>query len=457
MEEYKINCVIVKDLSRLGRNYIEVGKYIEQIFPMYNVRFIAINDNIDSFNNPSSINTILVPFKNLINDEYARDTSIKIRSSLNSKKKNGEFIGAFTAYGYIKDPTDKHKLLVDKDAAKIVRKIFYLKVNEGFSNREICRELNNLGILNPTGYKRKVLKQNYKNSRIYEDDYSWTTSTIRKILKNEVYIGNTIQGKRRVKSYKIHKVENVPKEEWIRVENTHEPIIEKTIYEKAQDQMNKRLKVENEEHKLSIWAGILKCADCKKTMTKKSSTNKSGKKYEYYICSTYKNKSNKLCTMHSINVEKLEKDVLKQLNHELKINDVLNKKISNVFLNEIDAIKKEKRIDNYINQKQKEIIKRKGFINHLYEDWKNDDITKDEYVEYKNKYKNEIDTIEKEIKKIEDEKKKIEEELYEENNKRDKFEKNNKIDSISRRLIIELIDCIYVQENGSIIIKYREN
>ena len=128
MQNKNINCVIVKDLSRLGRNYIEVGNYIEQIFPLFNIRFIAINDNVDSFKNPASTNTILVPFKNLINDEYARDTSIKIRSSLNVKKKNGEFVGAFPSYGYIKDPENNHKLIVDKESAEIVKKIFEWKI-----------------------------------------------------------------------------------------------------------------------------------------------------------------------------------------------------------------------------------------------------------------------------------------------------------------------------------------
>lgn len=131
MRNGKINCVIVKDLSRLGRNYIEVGNYIEQVFPLFNIRFIAINDSVDSFKNPASTNTILVPFKNLINDEYCRDTSIKIRTSLNGKKKKGEFIGAFPSYGYIKDPKDKHKLLTDEIAADIVRKIFNWNLNEG--------------------------------------------------------------------------------------------------------------------------------------------------------------------------------------------------------------------------------------------------------------------------------------------------------------------------------------
>lgn len=198
MKNKKINCVIVKDLSRLGRNYIEVGNYIEKIFPLLNIRFISINDNIDSFKNPSSTNTILVPFKNLINDEYCRDTSIKIKSSLNSKKKKGEFVGAFPAYGYLKDKNDKHKLIIDNQASQIVKKIFEWNVNEGLGKIGICHRLNEQGILNPTGHKKINLCQNYNNKNI---DYTWNPSTIGNILKNEIYIRS--YGARKTKNEKL--------------------------------------------------------------------------------------------------------------------------------------------------------------------------------------------------------------------------------------------------------------
>ena len=187
MKNGKINTIIVKDLSRLGRNYIEVGNYIEQVFPLFNIRFIAINDTVDSFKNPASTNTILIPFKNLINDEYARDTSIKIRTSLNGKKKKGEFVGSFPAYGYIKDPKNKHKLIVDRSVADVVKNIFEWTVNEGLGKITICHKLNELGILNPTGHKKIELGQNYNNYGIKDNTYTWTPSTIRNILSNEVY------------------------------------------------------------------------------------------------------------------------------------------------------------------------------------------------------------------------------------------------------------------------------
>lgn len=351
MQNGNINCVIVKDLSRLGRNYIEVGNYIEQIFPLFNIRFIAVNDNVDSFQNPASTNTILIPFKNLINDEYCRDTSIKIRSALNGRKKKGEFVGAFPAYGYQKSKEDHHKLVIDKEAAKVVRNIFEWTAYEGLGKLAICHRLNDMGILNPTGYKKKKLNQNYYNGKIEVRDNAWCPSTIRNILKNDIYIGNVTQGKRRVKSYKIHKVEKVPEEEWITIENMHEPIIEKELFEKVQNMNQKDTRVQK-NGTLSMWAGILKCADCGRAMHKKYCKNKTGAVYEYYICGTYRKKSNQLCTKHTIKIEELEETVLKVI--QMQLNMFLD--IEKVF-QEIDQIKN-KQSDN----EEMETIDRKSVV-----------------------------------------------------------------------------------------------
>ncbi len=454
MRNGNINCVIVKDLSRLGRNYIEVGNYIEQVFPLFNIRFIAVNDQVDSFKNPASTNTILVPFKNLINDEYARDTSIKIRTSLNGKKRKGEFIGAFPSYGYIKDPKDKHKLIIDDSVVDIVRKIFDWNVNKGLGKIAICHKLNELGILNPTGHKRLELEQNYNNYGIQDNTYTWTPSTIKNILSNEVYIGNTVQGKRRIKSYKVHKVEMVPKEEWIRVENTHEPIIDKETFAKAQELSKRDIKASQTTKELSVWAGFLKCADCMRAMNKKSSTNKNGNKYEYYICSTYRKKSNNLCTKHSIKVESLEKALLKIINLHIKLLIDIEE-----ILKEIkDSSLKDKRNEDMrkiIMSKQNEISRISNFKRTLYEDWKNKDLTREEYLEYKNKYEIDIETIRQSIEKLEGEMQKYESENELNNVWIEEFRKRESISELSRDIMMELIDCIYVHENGSITIKFR--
>ncbi len=454
MKSGNINCVVVKDLSRLGRNYIEVGNYIEQVFPLFNIRFIAINDGVDSYKNPTSTNTILVPFKNLINDEYARDTSMKIRTSLNGKRKKGEFIGAFPSYGYLKDPKNKHKLIIDESAANIVKKIFDWNVNKGLGKIEICHRLNDLGILNPTGHKKIELGQNYNNYSALDNKYTWTPSTVRNILNNEIYIGNTVQGKRRTKSYKVHKIELVPKEEWVRVENTHDSIIDKEIFEKAQNLSERDTKVSQNTKKLSIWAGFLKCNDCMRAMNKKNSTNKSGSKYEYYICSTYRKKSNNLCTKHSIKVENLEKAVLAAINiHIDLLIDVveIEKEINDIGVN----ISRQQMLEDIINRKQNEILKISNFKRKLYEDWKNEDITKEEYIEYKQKYENDIKRLEENIEKLNNEKKEYEIQKGSRNEWIEKFKKQKGITKLSRNIMIELIDYIFVHENGDITIRFK--
>jgi len=454
MRNGNINCVIVKDLSRLGRNYIEVGNYIEQVFPLFNIRFIAINDSVDSFKNPSSTNTILVPFKNLINDEYCRDTSIKIRTSLNGKKKKGEFIGAFPSYGYIKDEKDKHKLVIDKVAAEYVRKIFYWNVNEGLGKVAICHRLNDMGVLNPTGHKKLELGQNYNNYATKDDTYTWTPSTIRNILNNEVYLGHTIQGKRRAKSYKVHKVEKVPKEEWVRVENTHEPIIDKETFDKAQELSKKDTKVSQKTGELLIWAGFLKCKDCGRAMNKKSSTNKSGSNYEYYICSTYRKKSNKLCTKHSIKVENLSKAVLQAINLHIDLLIDTEEIVKKINESKFQNVKNEN-IENMIISKQNDISKISNFKRTLYEDWKNGDITREEYLEYKLKYENDIQKLNQNIERLENEKLKYEKQNISKNEWIEKFKEQKGISELSREIIIELIECIWVHEDGNITIKFK--
>ncbi len=454
MKSGNINCVIVKDLSRLGRNYIEVGNYIEQVFPLFNIRFIAVNDNVDSFKNPASTNTILVPFKNLINDEYCRDTSIKIRTSLNGKKKKGEFIGAFASYGYVKNPKDKHKLVIDEVAADIVRKIFDWNVNEGLGKIAICHRLNDLGILNPTGHKKLELGQNYENFGIQDNTYTWTPSTVRNILNNEIYIGNTVQGKRRTKSYKVHKVEAVPKEEWIVVPNTHEPIIDKETFEKAQEISKRDTKASQKTEKLSVWAGLLRCNDCKRAMNKKSSTNKSGNKYEYYICSTYRKKSNNLCTKHSIKVENLEKAVLRAINFHINLLIDAEEIVKEINESNFQNTKNEN-IENMVITKQNEISKISNYKRTLYEDWKNGDITKEEYLEYKQKYEDDIERLKQNIERLKNEKQKYETQNQLHNKWIEKFKEQKAITELSRNIMMELIDCIYVKENGDITIKFK--
>lgn len=369
------------------------------------------------------------------------------------EKRSGEFVGAFPSYGYIKSPEDNHKLIIDKESAQIVKNIFEWKVNDGLGNLSICHKLNDMGILNPTGYKKQKLNQNYNNSKILKEDYSWSPSTVRNILKNDIYIGNVTQGKRRVKSYKLHKVEQVPEEEWITVENMHEPIIDKELFEKAQKLRKVDTRVQN-DGKLSIWAGILKCADCGHAMNKKSCKNAKGSIYEYYICSTYRKKSSKLCTKHTLKLEELNKAVLETI----KLHIELLVDIESVFkqLNKYESKKlANENIENIKKAKERELEKIGNLKRHLYEDWKNEFITKQEYLEYKQKYEQDINKIKAIIINLDKQKIKQKEVLNYNNKWIQNFKTKRNIISLDREIITQLIDYIEVYEDKKIAIYFK--
>lgn len=230
----KINCIVVKDLSRFARSHIQADMYFENIFPILNIRFISVTENIDSFENPDSMDNLIVPFKNLLNDAYAKEISKKVKSALTTKRLNGEFIGTFAAYGYLKDSKDKHKLIIDKVASNIIIQIFD-SIIKGKTAREIANQLNKNNILTFAMYKKK---NELKNDNI-EIDKKWNAKMINVILQNRVYTGDLIQGKKKAENYHTHKLISTSKAEWIITQNHHEPIIQKDKFHKVQEIIKK--------------------------------------------------------------------------------------------------------------------------------------------------------------------------------------------------------------------------
>lgn len=303
IEAGKVNCVIVKDLSRFGRDYIETGRYLEQVFPALGVRFIALTDRYDSFSADAGENDIVLPVKNFINDSYCRDISTKVKSQLAIKRRNGEYLAAFAVYGYQKSPGDKNKLLVDDYAAGIVRRIFAWKI-QGEAISAIAKKLNDLHILSPKEYK-KSLGLNYRGGFTRGSNSKWSSPTVRRILTNEVYLGHLVQGKTERISYKVKKVMEKPEEEWVRVENTHEAIISADDFAIVQNLLKADGRVRPEKKEINPFMGLLFCGDCKEQMVRRVNRYKETEKI-YYICST-KNRGEG-CSRHSI-----EETVLKEL------------------------------------------------------------------------------------------------------------------------------------------------
>lgn len=320
----QVNTVIVKDLSRFGRNHIQSDDYIENILPGYNVRFISIIDEIDSFKNPKSVNSIAVPLKNLMNDQYARDISEKVRSTLKIKQLNGEFIGVTAPYGYLKNPKDKHKFIIDKEASYIVKKIFNM-ILLGKSRKEIAEHLNNKNVLTPSLYK--LSKENTDNEDLIRTK-KWNAEIVNRILRNETYTGTLIQNIKTKPNYRTDKLIDVNKDEWIITENHHELIISKDKFDEVQQILNRKTKV-NKNDDIDLFSGYLKCSHCESGLVIKKSKNQI-----YYYCSSYiKDKS---CLKYSINKKKLEQmvkdEIIKKINIEQLDRKTLNELIDMIYV-----------------------------------------------------------------------------------------------------------------------------
>ena len=304
----KIDTIVVKDLSRFGRNYIQVGQYVDYIFPAYGIRFIAINDNVDTADRNSTAMDMM-PIMNVFNEWHAANTSKKIRAVLEASQRAGKYTNWSYPYGYKAGTDENRTAVIDEDAAKVVRRIYDLRL-QGCSSRTIARTLSDEGIPNPAAYYTKAdgKKMDKSNSQF------WSPKTVMWILSNPTYIGNTVQHKTTSISYKNHKVINVPENERIVKENAHEAIISREIWEKVQA-INRsvsrgRADKSNAVHALS---GLLVCADCGKKLKYKSAKNSVNGKNGCYLCRTYVDLGKKYCSSHCISEQLLESVVLQDI------------------------------------------------------------------------------------------------------------------------------------------------
>ncbi len=300
IENKTIDMVITKDLSRLGRDYIKTGFYLEDYFPKNSIRYVAITDGIDTY--IDSTNNDITPFKAIMNDMYAKDISKKIRSVLKEKQQQGEYMCSIPAYGYKRHPTIKNKLIIDEQVKDVVEKIFDMYTN-GHGSVEIVNYLNTNKYLSPTGYRKTGIVQDYNKT-----SYDWNEVTLCNMLKNEVYIGNTVQNKKSVISYKVKKIRTIEKENQIRVDNTHEAIIDKDTFEKVQCIINKR--GTNTKLKYDyLLRGLLYCYHCKRKLqiVLKKSSKRNAKSHPYITCSDHKTRG---CYPLSINYEKFENHII---------------------------------------------------------------------------------------------------------------------------------------------------
>lgn len=392
MEDVKagrVNCVIVKDLSRFGRDYIETGRYLERIFPSLGVRFIAITDHYDSFSADMGERNIVLPVKNFINDSYCRDISMKVKSQLAVKRKSGECLAPFAVYGYQKSLEDKNKLEVDDYAAEVVRRIFTWKI-EGMAVSAIAEKLNDLHILSPKEYK-KSQGLNYRGGFSRGRDSKWGSAAVKRILTNETYLGHLLQGKTERVNYKVKKCVEKPKEEWVRVENTHESIISADDFGIVQNLLRADGRISPEKKEISPFMGLLFCGDCREQMVRRVNRYKGTTKV-YYICST-KNRGEG-CSRHSI-----EENMLKSLVGTAirrYVNDFLKQERLWEQARECEAnIQAVISYNKEIARLKKEQDKYYGLCSGLYEDLRLGVITKEEFERLHGEFQRKADSLTK--------------------------------------------------------------
>ena len=436
IEAGNVNCVIVKDLSRFGRDYIDTGKYLERYFPDRDVRFISITDNIDSMKQAYDI---LLPIKNIFNEQYARDISKKVHSSIKAKQKAGEFIGAFTSYGYKKSFTNKNKLVIDEYAAGVVRRIFRMYIS-GLGKSSIAATLNKEGIVCPSEYK-KMNGENYRNSHRLESTSYWTYSTINRLLQNEMYVGNMVQGR---KTQRMRgKQRATDKEDWIIVKGTHEAIIDEDTWKKAQDLLKRRTRGLDLNTNMTIFAGYIKCGDCGRSLVRKNIN---------YYCGTYVRSGRQYCTPHPMPYLVLEKIILDDLRTILQSVDDLREVISQNH----EAAGATKRVaDNEKNWLNTELEKVRKLKKAIYEDYREELISKEEYVTFRQDYLKKEEQLEKQMASLEERQElEADTDIFETPWVKRLFELRS-VDALDRDIVVEMLHEIKVYENHKIEITYN--
>ena len=381
----------------------------------------------------------------MFNDQYCYQTSKKIRQVFDYKRRNGQYIGSFAPYGYIKDPRDKHQLIVDPEAAEIVKKIYEMCL-QGTTKHAIVLYLNEHGIPSPTAYR---MEKGLPYSPAVADNPMWGDKIVNDILKNPIYTGDLVQGRRRVKSYKVHQIEAVPEEEWVRVPNTHEAIITHETFDRVQALLLRDTRTAPKGRELHLFSGFLKCADCGKSVTR----SQSGKNI-YYACSTYKNRSRTACTMHSIKHNRLEAAVLFAIQYQVGTAVSYSEMIAHI---NTAPLKKSQshRLNDQIAAKEKELTRITRYKQSLYQDWKDGEITQQEYREMKADYERQAAGLSDLLARLTAERKQLSNGVDQQHPALVAFAKYQNIEKLTREILIELVDHIKVYENGNISVHFK--
>lgn len=439
----RINCIIVKDLSRLGRNYVEMGNYIERVFPFLNVRFIAVTDDFDSFRPGTDL---MMPLKNIVNEFYAKDISKKVSTAHRRKWTTDEYMCGFAPYGYLKSKTEKNRIVVDEATAGNVRLIYKLFL-EGKGYTPIAKYLNEQGIMSPLMYLKSLGYQlNVKTNGV------WTKTTVKSILTNQAYIGSAVHGKVVIEKYNNIPLHATDPSEWVIVENTHEPLVDKETFEKAQERVKEisdayfaKEFTKHPPNEMNLLKGKIVCGDCGKGMRLSPRTTKS----YVYFCGTFSDGINPACSRHKIDQEEVNKAVFAQIsNHMRCCIDAL--KVIRELNARSSGLKKYDVYEKAITRQRRELEKVNRKFSELYGDYSEHLINESEYLTLKQQYLLKSEALKKEIDNL-----LVSQNLYSKNYKIDEdwenlINKYLKCRKLNQELADAFVDKVQVFEDGRI-------
>lgn len=449
IENGKINCVITKDLSRLGRNYLQSGAYIEMYFPQKNIRYIAITDGIDTLN--SNQNDIM-PFKNILNEMYAKDTSKKVKSAIQSRMREGTYIGSKAPFGYLKDPDNKRRLIIDEKTKPIIELIYKLCL-EGKGTQLISQELMKRKIPRPSAFVENAEKL---YGLTEENKYQWSHRMVLNVLRDPVYCGNMARNKRPTLSFKNSKRMYIPKSDYIYAKDTHEGIVSEEIWEQVQTMIDKR-KCNNKKglYYDNIFQGLVRCPKCGYALTPKTDYRLKKKElidFVHFSCSTYKKYGVNACSSHRIEARDLYNIVLEDIQYHGNMalsakEDFVEKIIEKI---EVEKIDEGKELSNKLELKKNQLAELDRSYEQLYEDRLEGNITERNFNLMNVSISKKQDKLIDEIKVLEGN---IEVSFETEDNYKkfmNNISKYAKIKSLNRYILNQIIDKIYVYDKEEI-------
>ena len=455
MKAGKFQAIIVKDGSRLGRNYLEAGTLIEITFPEYGIRFISVNDQYDSISKRAESDGFSLPFSNLVNEQYSKELSRKLSPAFHLKQTEGAYIGTFGPYGYLKSQEDRHKLVIDEETAPIVVRIFEMK-SQGMGNGTIAKVLNEEGILSPFAYRYRkgmVKAEKYR-------DMKWKSGTIASIVVNKMYLGHMVQGVHRQSLSRREKSHLLSPDEWIIVENMHEPIISQELFDKVQEVVEQRKQshkkaCENVEHEptVNLFRKKIYCADCGRAM-EVGIARCSVRTNRYYRCKHANVTRGVGCDKRSVKKEVVEETVFETLKLYQKLFADADRKLRQ-YNRTLEAKKTLQKLQKEKEDLEKQRSQYLEIAGTLYDDYEEGILDIEEYEYVSKEYKRKISDCNERLQKIQEQITNYDEEFPLGKNEHTTFQKFRFTHKLTQEMVDAFVDKVLVHKDGSLTIKYR--